>query len=113
MHTTTALLADGPWHGGPWFLLFPLFWLFFLVIVFTVLRRTGWRRGWGAGCYDGGGYGRGPQGPLAVLGRRYADGEIDEQEYRARRAVLIEQAEGPQLRKSGGRSDGKPGAGAR
>ncbi len=48
-----------------------------------------------------------------MLGRRYADGEIDEQEYRARRAVLIEQAEGPQLRKSGGRSDGKPGAGAR
>lgn len=52
--TATALLADGHWHGGPWFLLFPLIWLLFLVFVFATLRRTAWRRGW-----------RGPHGPWA------------------------------------------------
>ncbi|GAA1258508.1 SHOCT domain-containing protein [Kitasatospora nipponensis] len=94
--TASALLADDGWHhGGPWFLLIPLAWLAFLVIVFTVLRRTAWRRG----C-SGGPFGPdGSQSPLAVLGRRYAQGEIDEEEYRARRAVLT--AEQP----ADGRSD--------
>src|SRR5258708_400566 len=50
MHATTLLLADEGWHGGPWFLLIPLFWLLVLVVFFTVLRRTAWRRGWRPGC---------------------------------------------------------------
>jgi putative membrane protein len=85
--TATAVLADPGWH--PWFLFFPLFWLAFLVIVFVVLRRTVWRRHGCLGPYGGYGY-DGRQGPLGVLGERYARGEIDEDEYRARRAVITE-----------------------
>ncbi|MFD7730056.1 SHOCT domain-containing protein [Kitasatospora phosalacinea] len=79
-----TLLADG-WHGpGPWVLVFPLFWLLLVVLVVAVLRRAGWRRrGW---CGGGG-----EHAPLAVLGRRYAQGEIDAAEYRERRSVLTEE----------------------
>ncbi|MFE9428165.1 SHOCT domain-containing protein [Kitasatospora sp. NPDC006697] len=90
--TASAVLADHAWH--PWFLFFPLFWLIFLVVVFAVLRRTVWRRraGW---CGPIGPYGPGHHGPgaLTVLGERYARGEIDEEEYRARRDVLTEPRE--------------------
>ncbi|WP_371495634.1 SHOCT domain-containing protein [Kitasatospora sp. NBC_00374] len=72
--------ADGHWPG-PWILLIPLFWLAVVAVVVTVARRAGWRRG----CGDG---------PLAVLGRRYANGEIDADEYRARRVVLTEKHQG-------------------
>jgi len=73
-------VADGHWPG-PWFLLFPLFWLALIFVVVVVLRRTAWRRH----CTGS---------PVAELGRRYAQGEIDEDEYRARRAVLTEQYKG-------------------
>jgi putative membrane protein len=75
--------ADGPWGGGPWFLLIPLFWLIVVFTVVFVLRRTVWRR---RGC-DG-------RGPLGTLGDRYANGDITEDEYRARRAVLLERHDG-------------------
>jgi putative membrane protein len=83
------------WNGGgpgPWILFFPLIWAAVVVGVVTVLRRTAWR-----------GRGRGgpwramadprPTGdsPLAVLGRRFASGEIDEDEYWRRLSVLDEQ----------------------
>lgn len=81
-----ALLADNDWHGpGPWILLIPLFWLAVVFLVIIVLRRTVWRRGCagrpGAPLADS---------PIAVLGRRYAEGDIDADEYRARRDVLTE-----------------------
>lgn len=60
MHTiATGLLADDHWHGGPWFLIFPLLWLAFLALVFVTLRRTVWRRG----CHGG------PVGPFGAVGR--------------------------------------------
>ncbi|MFD0276715.1 SHOCT domain-containing protein [Kitasatospora sp. NPDC127111] len=76
-----TLLADhdGDWPG-PWILLIPLAWAAVVFLVIVLLRRTVWRRGCGAG----------PDHPLAVLGRRYAEGGIDAEEYRARRAVLTE-----------------------
>ncbi|MFD4654140.1 SHOCT domain-containing protein [Kitasatospora sp. NPDC058444] len=75
-------LAD--WHGpGPWILLIPLVWIAVVVLVIAVLRRTVWRR---HGC----GFGAGAEHPLAVLGRRYAEGDIDAEEYRAKRSVLSE-----------------------
>ncbi|QJS99930.1 SHOCT domain-containing protein [Streptomyces asoensis] len=81
------------WDGGgpgPWILFFPLIWAAVVVGVVTLLRRTVWRgrRGpWGAA-----GDPR-PTGdsPLAVLGRRFASGEIDEDEYWRRLSVLDEQ----------------------
>jgi putative membrane protein len=100
-----TLLANG-WHGpGPWILLVPFVWVAVVAGVVTVLRRSGlrgpgWRRGpwaaaWGPGApaaAAGGAAGpyRPAPTPVEVLNRRYADGEIDEYEYRARLSVLTE-----------------------
>ena len=65
------------WHGGPWFLFFPLFWLAAIVFVAFLFRRSRW------------GYRR-SDSPEQVLGERYARGEITEDEYRSRRTVLRE-----------------------
>jgi putative membrane protein len=67
-------------HAG-WFLwpLIPLAWFaFFFLIVFFVLRPR--RRRWWDGTRSG----------ESVLAERFARGEIDEAEYRGRRAVLRE-----------------------
>lgn len=82
----------GGWPG-PWFLLFPLFW--FLVVVGLIVFFATRRRRWAA-------TGRGPWGPTgpwsgpvgrsaatAVLAERFARGEIDEAEYRARLETLL------------------------
>jgi putative membrane protein len=69
------LLASHQWHGhdGAWFPLFPLLFLgLWVVLLVTVGRR--WRHSRGGG--------------ESVLAERYARGEIDEAEYRERRAVL-------------------------
>ncbi|MET7455692.1 SHOCT domain-containing protein [Streptomyces sp. NPDC005574] len=86
------MLTLAHWGGGPgpWILLFPLVWAAAVAGVVTVLRRTGPRGR------------RGPwrtpddprptgDAPLAVLGRRFASGEIDEDEYWRRLSVLDEQ----------------------
>ncbi|MEU4113874.1 SHOCT domain-containing protein [Kitasatospora sp. NPDC028055] len=80
-------LAD--WHGpGAWILLVPLVWIAVVVLVIALLRRTLWRRR--GACGFGAGAPGGAEHPLAVLGRRYAEGDIDAEEYRAKRAVLTE-----------------------
>ena len=61
--------------GGPWFLLFPLFWLGIVVTVAFVLRRRWTSQARGRAGED-------------VLGERYARGEITDQEYRERMNVL-------------------------
>lgn len=70
------------WHG-PWF--FPFFWVGWLLIVVLLFafggRWFGWRRAWPVDDRASG---------ERVLGERYARGEIDEQEYRQRMAVLRE-----------------------
>jgi putative membrane protein len=73
------------WHDGAgfhwWFPLFPLAgFLIFWLVVWFVLRRLWWR----GGCGPAGGH----TSAESALGRRYAEGEIDEQEYRARLEVL-------------------------
>ncbi|WP_128378119.1 SHOCT domain-containing protein [Streptomyces cavernae] len=79
------------WDGGPgpWILFLPLVWAAVVIGVVTLLRRTVWRgRGgpWRAMDHR-------PRGdsPIAVLGRRFASGEIDEDEYWRRLSVLDEQ----------------------
>lgn len=85
------------WHDGagpgPWILLFPLLWAAVIVGVVHLLRRTVWR---GRGPW----HGRGPaaagaapnpeNSPLDLLGRRFAAGEIEEDEYWRRMSVLQE-----------------------
>jgi putative membrane protein len=107
------------WHNGgpgPWILLVPLLWVVVIATVVTVVRRTVWRRGgpwngpWNGGPWGGAWRGswqqRGPasseHSPMAVLGRRFASGEIDEEEYWRRMSVLEEHfARGPGERKGG------------
>lgn len=87
MNALAQTLA-GPDGPGPWIFLVPLVWGLVVVGVVLLLRRTVWggRPPW-SGPHDGGG--RGPS-PATVLGRRFAAGEIDEDEYRRRLAVLDE-----------------------
>ena len=78
-------LADG-WHhgwGGPWFLLFPLFWvLVILAIIWIVRGSPPWRRGRsGVPQVETG---------IEVLERRFAEGGLSADEYRERRAILKE-----------------------
>ena len=75
----TALVAThlaGPWVWGPWFLLIPLFWIALFAILFAIFGRR-WRR-------------RSDPARQAevTLAERYAKGDIDETEYRARLEVL-------------------------
>jgi putative membrane protein len=89
----TLAYADGP---GPWILFFPLIWAAVVVGVVTVLRRIGvWRgrRGpWqGPRSTQRSGSTHGENSPIALLGRRFAAGEIDEDEYWRRLSVLDEQ----------------------
>ncbi|MFD7427265.1 SHOCT domain-containing protein [Streptomyces sp. NPDC059818] len=84
----TLALHGGP---GPWILLLPLIWAAVVVTVVTVLRRTVWRgrRGpWQDRPIRGG---PAERSPIAMLGRRFAAGEIDEEEYWRRLSVLDEQ----------------------
>jgi putative membrane protein len=95
VHTALALTAAAAVHPGGgfwWFLLIPLFWIAIVALFFALVGRR-WRR-WG------GPYGHGPhpsgfpgwQGggssAESTLASRYANGDIDEKEYRARLEVL-------------------------
>jgi putative membrane protein len=68
-----TILAVAGWHGGPWFLLFPLFWIA-LFGAWFLFRRPDER-------------GR-THSAEEILGERYARGEITDEEYRERREVL-------------------------
>ncbi|MEU6622575.1 SHOCT domain-containing protein [Streptomyces litmocidini] len=78
-----TLAHAGP---GPWILFFPLVWAAVVVGIVTVARRAGWRRGrpWRDSGPD-------ERSPIALLGHRFAAGEIDEDEYWRRLTVLEEQ----------------------
>lgn len=71
-----AAHVAGPWVWGPWFLLIPLFWITLFVVLFLVFGRR-WHR-------------RSAPGRQAetTLAERFAKGDIDEVEYRARLEVL-------------------------
>ena len=91
-HTVGAHLNGahfvGGWPGfGWWFLLIPLFWILLFALLFGIFGRR-WRRGAMENGY-------GPQGRLnpsrqaeVTLAERFAKGDIDEVEYRARLEVL-------------------------
>ncbi|MER5962106.1 SHOCT domain-containing protein [Streptomyces sp. NPDC002057] len=72
---------------GPWILFLPLVWAAVIVGVVTVARRAGLRRA--GGFHRDGGPDDGS--PIALLGHRFAAGEIDEDEYWRRLTVLEEQ----------------------
>ncbi|WP_431277175.1 SHOCT domain-containing protein [Leifsonia poae] len=89
--TTVAAHWVGPWGAGFGFLflLIPLFWITVFVLIFTFAGRR-WRRA--AMARDGYGYGYGPRSASrsaeSTLAERFAKGDIDEVEYRARLEVI-------------------------
>ena len=99
MLSTLALAtAAAPAHwGGPWggfgffWLLIPLFWIVVFVLVFGVFgrrwRRARWNAAGGYG-YGHGGWAAPSRSAEATLAERFAQGDIDEKEYRARLEVL-------------------------
>ena len=72
-----AAWSGSGWGHGLWFLVFPLFWITVIAAVAFLFGRRRRRQGSGG---SGG----------AVLEERYARGEITEEEYRRRIAVLRE-----------------------
>lgn len=101
---TLALVADDTvrWAGpgfGWWFLLIPVFWILVFVALFAFVGRR-WRRRWGAGpwAYGDPRWGAGHAGSRSAestLAERFANGDIDEVEYRARLEVLRASREAP------------------
>lgn len=101
MFATLATLGIAAEIGGPaggafWlFLLIPLFWILLFAAIFSIAgrrwRRAGWSHGYGHGhgfgphAYWGAQAARSAEGSLA---ERFAQGDIDEKEYRARLEVL-------------------------
>jgi putative membrane protein len=91
MFTALALsaVAFHPWHGGGFlFFLIPLFWILLIVALFAIFgrRRRHWmRNGFGPASWQ---HAQAAGGAESVLAQRYANGDIDEKEYRARLEVL-------------------------
>lgn len=78
---TTVLADNDHWDGpGPWWPVFPFLWLLIVVAVIFAVSRYGWRRRGYGGTHSG----------EAKLAERFAAGDIGEQEYRERLAVLRE-----------------------
>lgn len=83
----TTIAAHAPWAAGGgfgwWFLLIPLFWIAFFVLLFTFVFR---RHRFGARAWEAQHSPR--RSAEMTLAQRYANGDIDEREYRARLEVL-------------------------
>jgi len=96
MFTALALsaVAFHPWHGGFWFFLIPLFWILVVVALFAIFgrRRRQWMRdGYGPHGqfgWQGWQHAQAAGSAESVLAQRYANGDIDEKESRARLEVL-------------------------
>ena len=90
MNTLAQVAAHMPhdgWDGGPgWFIIFPILWFLLIATAFFLLFRAA-RRGFRHGPPPWARQAAGPD-PVAILGERYARGEIDESEYRSRLEVL-------------------------
>ncbi|MET7934930.1 SHOCT domain-containing protein [Streptomyces sp. NPDC005322] len=87
MTTLAHGFADGG-GPGPWIVFVPLLWALIVGGGIFLLRRAMWR---GRGPWRQGHPVHGEQSPIALLGRRFAAGEIDEDEYWRRLSVLDEQ----------------------
>lgn len=90
-----AALAHGPGmafgFGGFWWLgfLIPLFWILVLVLLFGLFGRRWRRRAWENGPgFNGTGSHVPGRSAEATLAERFAQGDIDEKDYRARLEVL-------------------------
>jgi len=93
--------GSGFGFGWIFFFLIPLFWIALVILLVSLARRRWSRGGWGPGHHFQGGYG--PWGGAArsaesTLAERFAQGDIDEKEYRARLEVLRASAPQPPVK---------------
>ncbi|TFB72770.1 hypothetical protein E3O06_10125 [Cryobacterium glaciale] len=72
---------------GWWFLLIPLFWIIVIAALFAIFGRR-WRRSMGEGWHPGWQGQTDARSAEKTLAERFAQGDIDEVEYRARLEVL-------------------------
>lgn len=94
--TATAMHSGGPGPGAGfgWWFLIPVFWFLLLALLFTLLFRRARRFGPPPWAYrDGrvpgqGGAGSDVRSAEQILAERFARGEVEEIEYRARLEVL-------------------------
>jgi putative membrane protein len=98
--TAAAAHWVGPWAGGffPFFFIIPIFWILVIgLIVFLVTRRRRafWRE---HGPYGQFGPWQASSNAEATLAERFAQGDIDEVEYRKRLEVLRANRPGPMTR---------------
>jgi putative membrane protein len=101
--SSLAIAAAPAFHGGfafwPLFIIGHVFWFVVIVlfIVFAIAgRRRRWAR-WGAMGGHNGPWGHAARGAESTLAERFAQGDIDEKEYRARLEVLrANNGSGPQ-----------------
>jgi putative membrane protein len=82
MEATLSLLAESGWGWG-WGWIFPLAWIVLIALLWTFAWRGSWWRRRAGEWQEA-------RSPEALLGERYARGEIDDEEYRKRLAVLRE-----------------------
>ncbi|HZD18006.1 MAG TPA: SHOCT domain-containing protein [Actinomycetota bacterium] len=80
MQTALAVVGHAGWG---WWWIFPFAWIVLIALFWTFAWRGHW---WGRRAESW----HDARSPESVLGERYARGEIDEQEYRSRLAVLRE-----------------------
>ncbi len=85
-----AAHAGGVGFGFGWifFFLIPLFWFLVIGLFITLGRRRWARGGWGPGYGHGYGHFAAARSAESTLAERFANGDIDEKEYRARLEVL-------------------------
>ncbi|GAB3805101.1 hypothetical protein GCM10028798_26340 [Humibacter antri] len=96
----------GPWAGGffpffPLFFFIPIFWILVIVlIVFLVTRRRRayWREHGPSGRFGPYGGWSASSNAESTLAERFAQGDIDEVEYRKRLEVLRANRQGPSPR---------------
>jgi len=83
------------WNGPGWWIVFvPLVWFLVILTAILVLRRFVFRdRAAGWGCAGRPRFG-GPPSADDVLRRRFAEGDLSEEDYRRHRAVLEEPRDG-------------------
>ena len=84
--------GPGPGFGFGLFLLIPLFWIGLFALVFWLVGRRARRNGWGPGARAPW---AGARAAETTLSERFAQGDIDEKEYRARLEVLRANQPGP------------------
>lgn len=76
-----------PAGGWAWWPILPLLWFLLVIVVIVSIARWGW---WGRRRWYAEPPGHGTRSGEQRLAERFAVGEIDEQEYRARLSVLRE-----------------------